>query len=414
VSGGWLAVRDMTVPTESTLPRATPGPIPTPDSERSDGSQPVRVVPIETRRERREFIAFPYQLYRDDPVWIPPLLSEQRHQFSSRSPYHQHAAVRMWVAYRGDRPVGRISAQVDHLRIERYADATGHFGVLEAIDDPDVFAGLLAAAEEWLRAQGMRHVVGPFNLSINGDIGIVIDGFDLAPVFLSGHGRPYYDARVREQGYRKAKDVVFYRMDPAAEPPRAMVESARRARESARIRIRPLDKSRLDEEAAAISTIFNDAWADHWGFVPFTKAEFAELASMLKYFVPRELVQFADVDGELAAMLVIVPNLNEFIADLHGRLLPFGWLRLASRLLRGSPPSARVALMGVRKKFQQSLLTMGLAFGLIEAVREPVLQRRMRYLEMGWTLEDNFPMLRIKRLLGGKPCKTCRVYEKAL
>jgi hypothetical protein len=403
----------MTGSNQSTVPRATAGSA-SPGAALAAGAQPLRVTPVETRRARREFIRFPYQLYRGDPAWVPPLLSEQRHQFSSHSPFHQHARVQMWVAHRGDRPVGRISAQVDRLRIERYADATGHFGVLEAIDDPAVFAALLGAAETWLRAQGMRHVVGPFNLSINGDIGIMIEGFEAAPVFLSGHGRPYYDARVREQGYRKAKDVVAYRLDPTVKPPRAMVESARRARESARIRIRPIDKSRLGSEVAAISTIFNDAWEDHWGFVPFTEAEFAELASAVKYFVPRELVQFAEVDDELAAMLVIVPNLNEFIGDLNGRLVPLGWLRLASRLCWRSPRSARVALMGVRKKFQHSLLAMGLTFGLIEAVREPVLQRQMRYLEMGWTLEDNFPMLRIKRLLGGQPCKTYRVYEKAL
>jgi len=385
----------------------------TPD-EGSDEQLPVRVTAVETRRERNRFIRFPYWLYRDDPVWIPPLLAEQRHQFSARSPYFRHAAVRMWVAYRGEQPVGRISAQVDHLRIERYADATGHFGVLEAVDDPEVFGALFAAAESWLAAQGMRRVVGPFNLSINGDIGIVVDGFDLAPVFLSGHGRPYYDARVREHGYRKAKDVVFSRLDPDLDPHPAIAERARRAREAANIRIRPIDKSRLAAETEAISAIFNDAWADHWGFVPFTAAEFAELASMLKYVVPSELVQFAEVDGELAAMLVIVPNLNEFIADLNGRLLPFGWLRLGMRLWRASPRSARVAIMGVRKKFQHSLLTMGLTVGLIEAVRAPVRERRMRYLEMGWVLEDNFPMLRIMGRLGGVPSKTCRVYEKAI
>ena len=375
---------------------------------------PLRVKPVETRRDLHEFINFPYELYAGDPVWVPPLLSEQRHQFSKQSPFFQHASVQLFVAYRGDRPVGRISAQVDHLRIERYDDATGHFGVLEAIDDPAVFAALFGAAEEWLRSQGMRRVLGPFNLSINGDIGILLDGFDVAPVFLTGHGRPYYGARVEEQGYRKAKDVVAYRLDPTVTPPRAMTDSARRARESARIRIRPLDKSRVKAEVAIISEIFNDAWADHWGFVPFTEAEFAELASAVNYFVPKQLVQFAEVDGELAAMIVIVPNLNELITDLRGRLLPFGWLRLLVRLWRRPPRSARVALMGVRKKFQGSALTLALAFGLIEAVRQPILDRQMRYLEMGWTLEDNFAMLRIKRLLGGQLCKTYRVYDKSL
>ncbi len=335
--------------------------------------------------------------------------------FSPRNAFYQHAQVRLWVAYRDGRPVGRISAQIDDLRRERYADATGHFGALEAIDDPAVFGALLGAAEEWLRAFGMRRVIGPFNLSINGDIGVLIEGFEHPPVFLTGHGRPYYDARVQALGYHKAKDVVAYSLDPSATPPRMMVESARRARETARVRIRPLDKSRLKEETAVISEVFNDAWANNWSFVPFTQAEFAELASALKYLVPSELVQFAEVDGETAAMLVIVPNLNELIADLHGKLLPLGWLKLMWRWARFRRlGSARVALMGVRQKFHTSALAMALVFGLIEAVRASSATRGMRYLEMGWVLEDNFPLLRLMRVLGGRQYKTYRVYEKAL
>ena len=367
-----------------------------------------------SRQDRREFIEFPYRLYAGDPAWVPPLLTEQRHQFSPANPFFQHARVQLWVAYRGGEPVGRISAQIDTLRLERYDDATGHFGVLEAIDDPTVFAALLHAAEAWLRAQGMRRVVGPFNLSINGDIGILVDGFEFPPVVLTGHGRRYYDARVQEQGYQKTKDVVAYTLDSAVTPHGALAERARRAQEAARIQIRRINKGALQAEVAAISTVFNDAWSDNWGFVPFTEAEFAELAKALKWIVPPDFVQFAYVDGELAAMLVILPNLNELIANLGGRLLPFGWLRVLWRLRRHPPRSARVALMGVRKQFRNTTLTMALTFGLIEAVREPILQRQMDHLEMSWILEDNFRMLRVMRLLGGHRYKTYRVYEKLL
>jgi hypothetical protein len=374
----------------------------------------VEIRPVQSRRDLRAFIAFPYRLYADDPAWIPPLLSEQRHQFSPRSAYFQHARVQLWVAYRNGEPVGRISAQIDQLRTERYADATGHFGMLEALDDPTVFAALLATAETWLRDHGMERVIGPFNLSINGDVGILTEGFDAPPVFLTGHGRPYYDARVQALGYRKVKDVVAYSMDPTASPPRTMVESARRARDAARVRVRPLDKSRLRAEALVISEIFNDAWKDNWSFVPFTPAEFAELTSALRFLVPRELVQFAEVDGEPVAMLVIVPNLNELIGDLQGRLFPFGWLRLLWRLRFAPPKSARVALMGVRKEFQGGALAMALAFGLIEAVRVSRRTSGMRHLEMGWVLEDNFRLLRLMRMLGGRQYKSYRVYEKSL
>jgi hypothetical protein len=286
--------------------------------------------------------------------------------------------------------------------------------VLEAIDDPAVFAALLGTAEEWLRAQGMRRVIGPFNLSINGDIGIMIEGFEHPPVFLTGHGRRYYDARVQALGYHKAKDVVAYYLDTAGTPPKTMVEAARRAREAARVRIRPLDKSRIAAETQVISDVFCDAWADNWSFVPFTQAEFAELASALKYIVPRDFVQFAEVDGETAAMLVIVPNLNELIGDLRGRLLPLGWAKLLWRLRMQRPHSARVALMGVCRKFHTSSLAMALVFGLIEAVRQSPAVEGMRFMEMGWVLEDNFPLLRVMRLLGGRQYKTYRVYEKPL
>jgi hypothetical protein len=374
----------------------------------------VEVRPVETRRDLRAFISFPYRLYADDPAWIPPLLSEQRHAFSPRSPYFQHATVQLFTAYRGGQPVGRVSAQIDDLRVARYDDATGHFGVLEAIDDPAVFAALLEAAEGWLRARGMRRVVGPFNLSINGDIGIMVEGFEHPPVFLTGHGRPYYDAHVQALGYHKVKDVMAYTLDPTATPPRTMVESARRARESARVRIRPVDKKHLRAEMDLISDIFNDAWEHNWSFVPFTEAEFEEIGSALGYIVPRDFVQFAEVDGETAAMLVIVPNLNELIGDLRGRLAPLGWLKLLYRLRMRPPRSARVALMGVRKRFQESTLAMALVFGLIEAARDPVLSRQMRYLEMGWVLEDNFALLRLMRLLGGRRYKTYRCYQKSL
>ena len=374
----------------------------------------VDVRPVDSRRDLRTFIDVPRRVYADDPGWVQPLYAEQRHQFSPRSAFYQHADVRLWVAYRDGEPAGRISAQIDHLRTERYADATGHFGVLEAIDDPAVFAALLGTAETWLRAQGMRRVIGPFNLSINGDIGLLVDGFDAPPVFLTGHGRAYYDPRVTALGYRKAKDVVAYSLDPHARPPRTMVAAARRVSATARVRIRPIDKRRLDAETAVISEIFNDAWEHNWSFVPFTEAEFGELAGALKYFVPSELVQFAEVDGEPAAMLVIVPNLNELIGDLHGRLLPTAWARLLWRLRFQPPRSARVALMGVRQKFQESSLAMALAFGLIEAVRVSGRTADMRFLEMGWVLEDNFALLRLMRLLGGQPYKTYRVYEKSL
>jgi hypothetical protein len=383
-------------------------------SERNAAPQPLRIVPVQTARDLRRFIDVPWHLYANEPNWIPPLLLEQRHQFTKKNPFFEHARAQYWIAYRGAQPVGRISAQVDDLHIERYQDATGHFGLIEAVDDAEVFAGLFAAAETWLREQGMQRVIGPFNLSINGDIGLLVEGFDTPPMFLMSHGHPYYDGRVAEQGYRKTKDVVAYLLDPTNTPPSVMLESARRADSSGRIRIRPIRMAQLREELAILSDIFNDAWSRNWNFVPFTKAEFDDLGASLKMFVPSEFVQIAEVDGQPAAMIVIVPNVGECIRDLNGRLLPFGWIRLLWRLKRHGPRSARVALMGVRKEYHRSTMATALAFSLINAVRQPILDRRIERLELSWTLEDNHPMRRIKERIGARKYKTYRLYEKAI
>jgi len=255
--------------------------------------------------------------------------------------------------------------------------------------------------------------VGPFNLSINGDIGLLVQGFDTPPMFLMSHGHPYYDARVTEQGYRKSKDVVAYLLDPTLTPPEVMREAARRADSSGRIRIRPLRMKQLHEDLTQLSEIFNDAWSQNWNFVPFTPAEFEDLGKSLKLFVPPEFVQIAEVDGQPAAMIVIVPNVGDCIRDLDGRLFPFGWARLLWRLKRHGPRSARVALMGVRKEYHRSSLATALAFGLMTAVRQPILDRHIERLELSWTLEDNHPMRRIKERIGARKYKTYRLYERS-
>ncbi len=338
---------------------------------------PVRIEPVHSSGDLRRFIKVPWHIYANEPNWIPPLLMEQRHQFGKKNPFFQHARAQYWIAFRGDEPVGRISAQVDDLHIQQYDDATGHFGLIEGTDDPEVFAALFAVAEAWLREQGMRRVIGPFNLSINGDIGLLVHGFDTPPMFLMSHGHPYYDGRVSQQGYRKTKDVVAYLLDPTLAPPEVMQEASRRADTSGRIHIRPLRMAHLREDLATLSEIFNDAWSNNWNFVPFTAAEFDDLGSSLKLFVPPEFVQIAEVDCRPAAMIVI-------------------------------------ALMGVRKEYHRSTLASALAFGLIDAVRQPVLDRHIDRLELSWTLEDNHPMRRIKERIGARKYKTYRLYEKAL
>jgi hypothetical protein len=373
---------------------------------------PLRVVPVEGRRGLRRFIRLPWSLYRDDPAWVPPLLMERHEHLSSRNPFFEHAKWKFWLAYRGATPVGRISAQVDQLHLKRYEDATGFFGLLEAEDKAETFRVLMNTAETWLRDQGMRRVLGPFNLSINQECGLLVEGFDTPPMVMMGHARPYYSARVEENGYRKEKDLLAYHIDSDFELTRAMRVIIKRAKK--RVHIRPIRRSIFKEELQILKDIFEDAWSQNWGFVPFTKAEFEHMGKSFKLLVPEDQVQIAEVDGVPAAFMVAVPNVNEAIKDLNGKLFPLGWLKLLWRLKVAYPTSERVALMGVRQRYQNSRLAAALAVMVVEAARPPAVKRGVLSAEMSWILEDNVGMRSIIDALGGLLYKRYRIYGKEL
>jgi hypothetical protein len=381
----------------------------TPPAEAADRA--LRVVPVERGRGLADFLRVPAPLYANDPAWVPPLRLERKLQLSRRRPYFAHARASFWVAYRGARPVGRISAQVDRLHLERYGDATGFFGLLEAEDDPAVFAALTSSAEDWLRGQGLRRVRGPFDLSINEECGLLVEGFTTPPMIMMRHGRPYYAARLEGCRYHAAKDLLAYWLTDKAEMPPVLHAAIARLQG---VQVRPLRRSRLEEELGILREIFEDAWADNWGFVPFTAAEFDELGMVMRFIVDDDYVQIAEVGGRPAAMLVMLPNINELIGDLRGRLLPAGWLRLLYRLRRRRPRSGRVVLMGVRKEYQRTALGLGLAALVIHTVRQAGLARGMTAVELSWILEDNLGVRRILELLGGEPYKRYRIYEKDL
>jgi hypothetical protein len=358
------------------------------------------------------FIRAPGRLYAHDPNWVCPLYFEQKERFSKKNPFFQHARWRAWVALRDGRPVGRISAQIDALHLEKFGDATGHFGCLEAEDDQRVFDALFAQAESWLRAEGLARVTGPFNLSINEECGLQIDGFDTPPRIMMVHGHPYYGRAVEAAGFTKAVDLIAYRQHPDFDVPKVMQRLVRRVAD--RVHIRPLNRKRLPSELELLRDIFNDAWSDNWGMVPFTAAEFTEVGKAMSLLIDDDFVQIAEVDGEPAAMIICLPNVNEIIHDLHGRLLPLGWLKLLWRLKVRYPKTARIPLMGVRKKYHHTPFGPALSFMITDTLRYPVLARGIRDMEMSWILEHNSGMRSIIESLGGVAYKTYRLYEKAL
>ena len=360
----------------------------------------------------RDFLALPHRLYADDPAWVAPLDFEQRQRFSPRNHFFEHARMQAWIARRDGVPVGRITAQVDELHLRQHGDAAGYFGMLEAEDDPQVFAALFGAAQDWLRGEGMERVRGPFNLHVNEEVGLLVEGFSTPPFVLMGHARPWYGPQVETQGYRGVKDLLAYHIRPDFDPPRVMTRLAERASE--RVRVRALRRKHLAEDAAIMRDVFNDAWEHNWGFVPLAEAEWVETVSTLAKLMPDEYIQIAEYDGEPVAFIVALPNLNEATRDLGGKLLPFGWLKLLWRLKVRHPHSARIPLMGVRKSHQHSRLGPTLAFMVIDAVRKPMHARGVTNVEMGWILEDNDGMRNIIETIGGQAYKRYRIYEKEL
>lgn len=373
----------------------------------------LRIVPVASPTQLKQFINLPWKLYQFDLNWVPPLLFELKERLSpKKNPFFEHARWQAWIAWRGDQPVGRISAQIDDLFRQYHSESVGYFGMPEAEDDPEILAALLGKAEDWLRRQGIDIVRGPFNLSINEECGLLIEGFDTPPCIMMGHARPYYGQHIESAGYSKAQDLLAYTIPPDFAAPRIMQKLAERTAKG--VRIRPLRRKALSEEFEILRDLFNDAWSQNWGFVPFTKAEFKEIGKLLALLVDDDFIQIAELDKRPVAMITAFPNINEVIRDLNGRLLPFGWLKLLWRLKVGYPKSARVALMGVRQEYQHTRLGPALAFLVIDAVRQGLIRKGIREVEMSWILEHNEGMRNIIETIGGRAYKRYRIYEKRI
>lgn len=375
----------------------------------------ITIREVKTKADKLTFLKVPFEIYANDPHWVAPLFLERlEHLDIRKNPYFQHAEAKLFVAERGGKAVGRISAQIDQLHLERYNDATGQFGFLEAQNDPEIFAALFKTAEDWLRTKGMKRILGPFSFSINDETGLLIEGFDTPPNMMMGHGTQFYAAHVEANGFRKIKDVLAYIHDREKFLPPAIEKLYERGMASGDVVIRPLNKSDIKNEIKIIMEIFNDAWSDNWGFIPFTDAELQALATNLKMLVKSEAVQIASYRGENAAFIVTLPNLNEWIAGMNGRLLPFNWIKLIGKLITKKSDSFRVPLMGVKKKFKDGVLGSALSIGLSKTIAEFHRTRGAQRAEMSWILEDNLGMRHILETIGATVYKTYRVYEKKL
>jgi hypothetical protein len=381
------------------------------------GQGEVRVVPVEGKALWRAFHRLPYEIYKDDPNWVAPLLLERRIHFDpAHNPFFQHAKAAFWLAFRDDAPVGRITAQIDALHLKQHNDATGHFGFIEAFDDPEVFKALTGTAERWLASEGMRRVLGPVSFAMWDEPGLLVDGFDRPPNVMMGHARPYYADRIAAAGYTPAQDLLAYGYPPHAPLPDSLQRLVDRARRRNKFVLRPVRTNRKDlaTDIALIRDVLNEAWAENWGFVPITQAEVEDIAALFRFALSPDALIIAEMDGETVGVGMMLPNLNEAIRDLNGRLLPFGFLKLVWRLKVRGVHSGRMALMGVRRRWWNSPVGAMLALLIIQEAKASDFGSHYVASELSWILDSNEGIKNMMSALGAKIIKRYRIYEKAL
>lgn len=373
----------------------------------------VEILPVSSKAELERFIRVPMRLNAGDPNWVAPLMFERREAFSARhNPFFEHAEVQFWLARREGRDVGRISAQIDRLARPDPEGHAGQFGLIAAEDDPEVFAALFGAAEGWLRERGKVKAVGPFNLSINEEVGLLIDGFDTPPMVMMGHDPAYAGKRVEEQGYSKAKDVFAY-ISGVPQFPRGVERILTRPLPNG-MRVRPVRMKDFDAEVRTLVGILNEAWENNWGAAPVTAAETKKVGESLRLILHPRLIWFVEIDGEAAGFGVLLPNLNDAIYDLDGRLLPFGWAKLLWRLKVRGVRRGRVPLMGIKRKFARDPRGALAPFLILDAFRREGPKLGITEAEYSWILEDNMPMRHILEGFGARIYKTYRIYGKSI
>jgi len=370
----------------------------------------VEVRPVTSRGDRREFVELPFRLHANAPEWVPPLRIERRLFLSPRfNGFFKHGEVELFLARRGGRVVGRISAHIDHTFNEYQGNDWGWFGFLELEDDPEVMTALLDAAEAWLRARGRDRMVGPADFTMNEESGLVIEGHDLPPMVRQPWHPRYYQPLAEGAGLEKVVDLFMWELSIADREKMLpiMFELADTARDTHGVTLRKMSRWRLRKDLEVFAEIYNKAWAKNFGFMPYGPADLDALAQEMQLAFSREWLMVAEKDGEPIAIAMTYPDVNQVLRKMNGRLLPFGWwhfLRKAKTIDR-----VRVGFLGVKPEFQHTGVAAQLYvehFDLAEA--HPLIYGG----EMGWILETNKAMNRGMEAMNGRIVKKYRIYER--
>jgi hypothetical protein len=362
----------------------------------------------------KDFLNVVDTIYADDPRYIRPLDMDVGDRLNpKKNPFFEHGEGVVFTAYKNGKCVGRVTAHIDREHLDRYKDDTGFFGFLDTIDDEQVAKELLSRAEGWLRQRGMKRARGPLSLNMNEEIGCLVEGFEAPPVVMYPHHRPYQGGLIEKAGYHKVKDVYSWRYEVGEV--NARVKKAREEILAMKeVVSRPFSKKDMDRDVKIALEVFNDAWNENWGYVPSTKKEADKMASDLKLFLIPEITRLVLIDGEPAAVALALPNINELIGDLHGKLFPFGIAKLLWRLKVQGAKSGRLLILGIKKKFRLQRKYAGLSLFLYAEMNDGGRKVGMTWGELGWTLEDNAAVNTGIRMMGAKKVKTYRIYDKDL
>jgi len=361
---------------------------------------------VENKKDLNRFIKFPYQLYRSDPNWVPPLISDQREMLERRHPFWRHARAEFYLVERDGEVVGRIASIIDDNYISFHNEKTGYFGFYEAVDDDEVARILIEAAVGYLKKEGMVEMIGPMNPSTNEECGFLVEGYDSPPVIMMTYNPPYYHRQMERSGLEKASDLLafLFRIEDAP------VDRLRRFKERIvekypDLTVRPVDLKHLDRDVMKIKEVYNDAWQRNWGFVPMTELEFEHMKKKLKPLCVPELVPIIEIGGEPAAVALSLPDYNRVLKHLNGRLdligiIKFLWYRRKINF-------GRMLIMGVKHKYRRMGLEAILFYESIMA------GKKLGYWggELSWILEDNLVTKNTIEKVGGRVYKRYRIYR---
>ncbi|MCK5739639.1 N-acetyltransferase [bacterium] len=369
----------------------------------------IKIIPVLTRKQRNQFIRFPWKVYRSDAQWVPPLLRDSKEMLNTKKfPFFEHSEAAFFLAQKGTEIVGTICAILNNRHNQIHNQNLGFFGFFEFIDDVEVSRALLETALKWCGERGLDAMRGPANYSQNETCGLLIDGFDTSPMVLMTHNPPYYQTHYEQFGLTKSMDLLAYRLTTAEKFPARLIRTAEKLKERSTITIRGMNNKDFKNEIQRVKEIYNQAWLPNWGFVPLTEAELNHLAKELHTGYDPELALIAEKDGKPVGFSLAMPNLNPAIKAANGRLFPFGLFKILREAKKVN--SLRVVIMGVIPEYQKQGID---SMFYLESYKR-ALAKGYEWGECSWILENNKMMNRALQMLGAKVYKTYRMYDMSL